>query len=72
MIEDDTHDKMIKSVLDYFAIHEEFQQRPSEIKRRKVRKKLQEIKLLCQKRREEIITEHRNHVKINYHQKRPQ
>ena len=47
MIEDDTHDKLIKAVLDYFALNEEFQQRPAETRRRKVRKKLQEIKQYC-------------------------
>lgn len=63
MIEDDTHDKIIKAVLDYFSFNEEFQQRPGELKRRKVRKKLSEIRKLCMVRREEILQEHIRHVK---------
>lgn len=62
MTEDDTHDKIIKAVLDYFAFNEEFQQRPAELKRRKVRKKLSEIRKLCLKRREEVLQEHIRHV----------
>ena len=58
MIEDDTHDKLIKAVLDYFALNEEFQQRPAETRRRKVRKKLQEIKQYCKIRREEVLQQH--------------
>jgi hypothetical protein len=63
MIEDDTHDLIIKAVLDYFAFNEEFQQRPAELKRRKVRKKLSEIRKLCLIRREEVLQEHIRHVK---------
>jgi len=63
MIEDDTHDKLVKAYLDYFALNEEFQQRPAELKRRKVRKKLIEITKLCRIRREEILQEHIRHVK---------
>lgn len=62
MIEDDTHDKIILAVLDYFKLNEEFQQRPGELKRRKVRKKLSEIRKLCLTRREEVIKEHIRHV----------
>lgn len=61
-IEDDTHDKIIKAVLDYHALNEAFQQRPAELKRRKVRKKLSEIRKLCLTRREEILQEHIRHV----------
>jgi hypothetical protein len=62
-IEDDTHDKLVKAYLDYFALNEDFQQRPAETRRRIVRKKLNEIKLLCSIRRDEIMEEHRRHVK---------
>lgn len=58
MNEDDTHDKLILAVLDYFALNEIFQQRPAELKRRKVRKKLSEIQKLCKVRRDEIMEEH--------------
>ena len=58
MNEDDTHDKIIKAVLEYFALNEIFQQRPAELKRRKVRKKLSEIQKLCRVRRDEIMEEH--------------
>lgn len=62
MIEDDTHDKLIKAVLDYFSLNEIFQQRPAELKRRKVRKKLSEIQKLCKTRRDEIMEEHIRHI----------
>ena len=58
MIEDDTHDKLIKAVLEYFAANEIFKQRPGELKRRIVRKKLSEIRVLCTNRRAEVIQEH--------------
>jgi hypothetical protein len=63
MNEDDTHDKIIKTVLEYFALNEIFQQRPAELKRRKVRKKLGELRDLCKVRRDEIMEEHIRHVK---------
>lgn len=62
MIEDDTHDKLVKAYLDYFALNEEFQQRPAELKRRSVRKKLSEIQKLCKVRRDEVMEEHIRHV----------
>jgi len=62
MSEEDTHDKIIKAVLDYFALNEIFQQRPAELKRRKVRKKLGELRDLCKVRRDEIMEEHIRHV----------
>ncbi len=62
MIEDDTHDKIIKTVLEYFALNEIFQQRPAELKRRKVRKKLSELRDLCKVRRDEIMEEHIRHI----------
>lgn len=62
MNEDDTHDKLIKAVLEYFELNEIFQQRPAELKRRKVRKKLIELRDLCTVRRNEILDEHIKHV----------
>lgn len=58
MIEDDTHDKLVKAYLEYFELNEIFQQRPAELKRRKVRKKLSEIRKLCLIRRNEVMQEH--------------
>lgn len=63
MIEDDTHDKLVKAYLEYFELNEIFQQRPAELKRRRVRKKLSEIQRLCKIRRDEIIKQHIEHVK---------
>lgn len=62
MIEDDTHDKLVKAYLDYFRLNEEFQQRPAETRRRLVRKKLSAIQKLCKIRRDEIMEEHIRHV----------
>ncbi len=62
MNNDDTHDKIIKTVLEYFALNEIFQQRPAELKRRKVRKKLSELRDLCKVRRDEIMEEHIRHI----------
>ena len=62
MNNDDTHDKIIKTVLEYFALNEIFQQRPAELKRRKVRKKLGELRDLCKVRRDEIMEEHIRHI----------
>ena len=62
MSEEDTHDKIIKAVLDYFALNEIFKTRPAELKRRKVRKKLGELRDLCKVRRDEIMEEHIRHV----------
>jgi|AntAceMinimDraft_1070359.scaffolds.fasta_scaffold00316_12 hypothetical protein len=62
MIENDTHDKLILAVLEYFALNEIFQQRPAELKRRRVRKKLGEIRDLSKLRRIEILEEHIRHV----------
>ena len=49
-------------MLEYFALNEIFQQRPAELKRRKVRKKLSELRELCTVRRSEILQEHIRHV----------
>ena len=56
--EDDTHDKLVKAYLDYFAANEIFMQRPSELKRRVARKHLSEINKLAKQRRKEIIDHH--------------
>jgi len=62
-MESDTHDKIILAVLEYFRLNEEFQQRPAELKRRKVRKALSSIRYLCLDRRAEVLEEHIRHVK---------
>ena len=62
-MESDTHDKIILAVLEYFELNEIFNHRPAELKRRKVRKKLSELRNLCNVRREEILQEHIRHVK---------
>jgi len=62
-MESDTHDKIILAVLEYFRLNEEFQQRPAELKRRKVRKALSSIRYLCLDRRAEVLEEHIKHVK---------
>ena len=62
-MESDTHDKIILAVLEYFRLNEEFQQRPAELKRRKVRKALSTIRYLCLDRRAEVLEEHIRHVK---------
>ena len=61
-MESDTHDKIILAVLEYFELNEIFNHRPAELKRRKVRKKLSELRNLCNVRREEILQEHIRHV----------
>ena len=58
MIEDDTHDKLIKAYLNYFKANEIFTQRPAELKRRNARRYLSEIAKLCKIRRDEIMKEH--------------
>ena len=58
----DTHDKIVLAVLEYFELNEIFNHRPAELKRRKVRKKLVELRDLCTVRRNEILEEHVKHV----------
>lgn len=55
---DDTHDRLVKSYLDYFKANEIFLQRPSESKRIVVRKCLSEIGKLAKLRRAEIMLIH--------------
>lgn len=62
MSELDTHDKIVLAVLEYFELNEIFNHRPAELKRRKVRKKLVELRDLCTVRRNEILEEHVKHV----------
>jgi hypothetical protein len=62
MTEDDTHDRLVKEYLEYFRTNEMFQQRPSELKRREVRKHLSQIMKLSKLRRSEIMNEHIRHV----------
>ena len=58
--QDDTHDKLAKAYIEYFKANEIFEQRPSEPKRRIVRKWLQEIRHLAKLRRVEVIESHLN------------
>jgi hypothetical protein len=60
MDEDDVHDKLVKAYLEYFKANEIFEQRPSEPKRRVVRKWLQEIRHYAKLRRVEVIESHLN------------
>lgn len=71
-MESDTHDKIILAVLEYFRLNEEFQQRPAELKRRKVRKALSSIRYLCLDRRAEILQEHIRHVEDGRKNNNPQ
>tara|TARA_B110000503_G_C6955142_1_gene332662 strand:+ start:190 stop:465 length:276 start_codon:yes stop_codon:yes gene_type:complete len=62
MIEDDTHDQLVKAYLEYFKSNEDFARRPSEVRRREVRKHLSLINKLSKIRRQEIIDYHRQHI----------
>lgn len=54
MIQDDTHDKLLKSVLEYLAINEEFERRPSHRTKRLSRGKLRDVMRLAKARQDEI------------------
>lgn len=63
MIEDDVHDQLVKEYLAYFKANEIFLQRPSEAKRRVVRKHLSQIMKLAKVRRLEIQEIHKQALK---------
>jgi hypothetical protein len=58
MTDDDIHDQLVKSYLEYFKANEVFLKRPSESKRIVVRKCLSKIQKLAKLRRAEIMTIH--------------
>jgi|TARA_R110000868_G_scaffold66856_7_gene198774 hypothetical protein len=58
MINDDTHDQLVKEYLEYFKANEAFMASPSELKRRTARKHLSNIRQLAKIRRKEIIDHH--------------
>lgn len=61
MIEDSTHDKLVKAYLNYFKWNEKFETKPSEIKKIETRKCLSEIRRLALERRQEVIDRHEEH-----------
>ena len=58
MIDDDTHDLLIKAYLDYFKANENFEARNSVRTHRAVRKCLREIRVLAKERMDEIHIHH--------------
>ena len=59
MIEDDTHDKLVKAYLDYFKINEKFEARNSVRTHTEVRRQLRIIRSLAKTRMEEIHIHHK-------------
>jgi len=59
---DDTHDMLMKKVLDYLATSEKFERRPSERSKRSVRRELRQLMSLAKKRQEEIISTYEVHL----------
>lgn len=51
---DDTHDKLMKKVLDYLAASEAFERRPSHPKKRTARRELRLLMQLAKERQAEI------------------
>jgi len=58
MIEDDTHDKLVKAYMDYFKASEKFEARNSVRTHREVRRCLREIRILAKERMNEIHEKH--------------
>jgi hypothetical protein len=58
MIEDDTHDLLIKAYLDYFKANENFEARNSVRTHRAVRRCLRDIRALAKERADEIHNHH--------------
>lgn len=74
----DTHDQLMKAVLDYLAASEFFEQRPSEARKRMARRELRKLIRLAKARQEEIRTQykdvlesHRKNHKWQVHRKHP-
>ena len=55
MNQDDTHDKLVKTYLDYFKANEKFERGPSESTKRTARRELRKLISLAKQRQEEII-----------------
>ena len=51
---EDTHDKLMKAFLEYFAASEVFETRPSEATKRTARRELRKVIRLAKARQEEI------------------
>ena len=60
MIDDDTHDKLVKAYMEYFKASENFAARNSVRTHREARKWLREIRNLAKDRMDEIHFEHTN------------
>jgi hypothetical protein len=54
MIDDDTHDKLVKAYMEYFRANEKFESRKSVRTHREARKWLREIRNLSKDRMDEI------------------
>lgn len=74
----DTHDQLMKAVLDYLAASEYFEQRPSEARKRLARRELRKLIKIARARQEEIRTQYKDvlesHRKSNrwqVHRKNP-
>ena len=57
-MEDDTHDLLVKTYLEYFAVNEKFERKNSVRTHRAVRKCLRQIRELAKIRMEEIHKKH--------------
>ena len=58
MIDDDTHDKLVKAYMAYFKANEDFESRNSVRPHREARKLLRDIRNLAKERMDEIHTKH--------------
>jgi len=57
---DDTHDQLVKTYLDYFEANEKFEQGPSERTKRAARRELRKLITLAKQRQDEI----KNHYAV--------
>ena len=60
MIDDDTHDRLVKAYMEYFKANENFEARNSVRTHREARKWLREIRNLSKDRMDEIHFKHTN------------
>jgi hypothetical protein len=58
MIEDDTHDRLVKAYMEYFKANDKFESRNSVRTHRETRKWLREIRNLAKDRMDEIHFRH--------------
>jgi len=63
-MEDDTHDKLTKAYIEYYKANEAFERRKSERTKRAARKWLSTINKLARTRRQEIIDDYNENLKI--------